>query len=82
MILRILLKSRWNLQKKGNKQTTPGKNIYTLLSTFTRFSSFIWCKFYFHNYKKLVSSHKYLIILKLQVSFSLVVVRISDCISL
>ena len=81
MILRMLLKSRWNLQKKKeNKQTTPGKNIYTLLSTFTRFSSFIWC--YFHNYKKLVSSHKYLIILKLQVPFSLVVVRISDCISL
>ena len=83
MILRILLKSRWNFQ--GRKQTTKRHQVkifMNLLSTFTLFSSFIWCKFYFHNYK-LVSSRKYLIILKLrQVPFSLVVVRISDCISL
>ena len=74
--------NRVETYKEENKRTTPGKNIYTLLSTFTRFSSFIWCKFYFHNCK-LVSPHKYLIILKLHwVPFSLVVVRISNCISL
>ena len=36
-------KSRWNFVK--TKTTTPGSNIYTLLITFTAFSSFISSKF-------------------------------------
>ena len=64
------------LTKKEDKQSTLGKNIYTYLATITRFSSFIS-----HSNYKLVSSHKYLIMLKLQVPFSLVVVRFSHCIS-